>query len=62
MINFANFKNGVLTFNNYRFADAQATDLADILSVSTNSESKEILTASIDSEEDLKAVEALIIS
>lgn len=48
---FANYKNGKLTINTYRFPDALATDYADILDA-VNTNSNEILTASIDTVEE----------
>lgn len=58
MDNFANYKNGEVTINTYRFADAQVTDVADILNA-IETESEEILVASIDTEEELAAIKAL---
>ena len=58
MNNFANYKNGEVTINTYRFPDAQATDVADILNA-VETESEEILVASIDTDEELAAIEAL---
>lgn len=58
MNNFANYKNGEVTINTYRFPDAQVTDVADILNA-IETESDEILVASIDTDEELAAIEAL---
>ena len=58
MDNFANYKNGEVTINTYRFPDAQVTDVADILNT-VETESEEILVASINTEEELAAIEAL---
>ncbi|MEX1669098.1 hypothetical protein AB4876_09255 [Zhongshania guokunii] len=58
MSNFANYKNGEVTINTYRFPDAQVTDVADILNA-VETESEEILVASIDTDEELAAIEAL---
>lgn len=44
---FANYKNGELTVNTHRFADATTTDIQDILNANEN-QSDEILCASID--------------
>ncbi|MGZ8220090.1 MAG: hypothetical protein ACXWT0_00430 [Methylobacter sp.] len=44
---FANLKNGVLTVNTYRFADATATTFDDLL-LEYKNESEECLTASIE--------------
>lgn len=57
MNRFANYKNGELTIATYRFPDAQVTDVADILNA-IETESEEILVASIDTEEELQALEA----
>lgn len=58
MNNFANYKNGEVTINTYRFPEAQVTDVADILNA-IETESDEILVASIDTDEELAAIEAL---
>lgn len=58
MSNFANYKNGQVTISTYRFVDAQVTDIEDILNA-VEKESDEILTASIDSDEELAAIEAV---
>ena len=58
MYEFANYKNGQVTINTYRFSDAMLTDVNDIISAS-NQESGEILTATIESEEERQAILAL---
>jgi len=55
-VTFANYKNGIVTMNSYRFPDAQVTDVADILSA-MESQSNEILTASIDTDDELQAIQ-----
>ena len=58
MTTFANYKDGQVTINTYRFPDAVVTDVADILNAA-ETESEEILVASIDTEEEMVAVESL---
>mgnify|MGYP001547256937 FL=1 len=58
MVNFANYKNGQITVNTYRLPDAMVTDIDDICKA-FKAESDEILTASIDTEEELKRIETL---
>jgi len=55
MTNFANYKNGQITVDTYRLVDAVVTDIADILEA-LESESDEILTASINTDAELTAV------
>ena len=59
MNTFANYKNGQLSIDTYRLPEAQVTDVADILSA-FNSESEEILTASIDNEDEYEALSDLV--
>jgi len=54
MEQFANYKNGEITVNTYRFADAVVTDVNDILNA-VEAESDEVLTASICTDEELAA-------
>ncbi len=61
MNNFANYANGELTIDTYRLPNAAVTDIDDIVAA-VNTGSDEILTASIDDENDMAAVEALMIS
>jgi hypothetical protein len=56
---FANYKHGKVSINSYRFPDAQVTDIDDVIK-SNEMQSEEVLVASIDTEEDLQAVKALI--
>ena len=58
MYQFSNYKNGEVTINTYRFPNAMLTDVNDIISAS-NRESGEILTATIESEEERQAILAL---
>ncbi len=55
---FLNYENGKAQINTYRAASASVTDIKDI-ERAMSEESEEILTASIDSEEDRKRAEAL---
>jgi hypothetical protein len=57
MSNFANYKNGEVTINTHRLPGAQVTDIADILNA-VETESEEILVASIDTDEEFAAIEA----
>lgn len=59
MTNFANLKNGQITINTYRIPDASVTTLEDLLEC-YEKETEETLTASIESDEDLRRVESLI--
>lgn len=52
---FANYKDGQVTINSYRFADAQVTDVEDILSAVEN-KSDEVLVASIDTDDEMEAL------
>ncbi len=58
MNKFANYKNGQVTINTYRFPNAQVTDIADILNA-VEIESDEILVASISTDEELAAIESV---
>ena len=58
MDNFANYKDGTVTINTHRFPDAQVTDVADIINA-VETESEEILVASIDTDEELASIEAI---
>lgn len=49
MINFLNLKNGEVTSNTYRFADAEVTTLEDLVRA-YKEDSQECLTASFDEE------------
>jgi len=53
---FANYKNGEVTMNTHRYPDAMVTSVADILSA-MESQSNEILTASIDTDDELQAIQ-----
>lgn len=59
MHKFANYKDRRLTINTYRFVDAAVTDIADILQAH-NVESEEVLTASIETDEELNEIESLM--
>jgi len=58
MSEFANYKNGQVTINTYRFPDAVATDVADIMSA-VASESDEILVACINTDEEKAAIDSV---
>lgn len=55
MAEFANYKNGQVTINTYRFPDAVVTDIEDICNAA-KTESEEILVASIDTDEERDAL------
>jgi len=59
MNSFANYKNGKVTINSYRFPDAQVTDIDDILNAAKK-ESDEVLVASINTDDELNKIEALV--
>ena len=56
MSEFANYKDGQVTINTYRFTDAVVTDVADILNA-VKAESDEVLVASIDTDDERSAIE-----
>ncbi len=59
MNNFANYKNGTVTINTYRFADAAVTDVADILNAAAAG-SDEILTATIETDDELAEISRVV--
>ncbi len=58
MTYFVNYKNGRVTIDTYRVVDAVVTDVGDVLT-SFKNESKEVLAASICSDDELAAVRAV---
>jgi hypothetical protein len=56
---FVNYKNGDVSINTYRFADAQVTDVNDLLK-SHDNQSDEILVASIDTDQELQKIKLLL--
>jgi len=59
MTKFANYKNGALSINTYRLADAEVTTVPHI-ALSALASTDEVLTASINTDAELNAVETLI--
>lgn len=56
---FANYKLGQLSINSYRFAGALETDVEDIIR-SVETESEETLVATLETDEEVKALESLM--
>lgn len=59
MSKFANYEDGKLSINTYRFVGAVATDIKDVCD-SWKSQTAETLTADIDDGKDIEKIESLI--